>query len=188
MQIFSVIVMSVSTLLLLIWGICESIGIKKREKAGIEEARIHVGIVILAIAIDFFMLMLILISPEMLEHKSRNLPWAMTTLNIVVYIPCSYRLTIDKDRARLSVRLLFFTKHYPLNEVEFKQKGGFKIKYHGKTIFILFLRYMECTQGLDRLWDERCDLHWQEQFQSMSNGAAPVPSAEGKHISPHDQK
>lgn len=186
MEIFKMIAMMATTLLLTIWSVCECVGIRSREKAGIEEARGPIYVALLAIAFDFFILALMLISPETFQEPGkRYFPWVITVINIVVYIPCSYRLTIDKDKDRLGVRLLFLTKHYPLSEVVFQEKGGHKIKYRGKTIFIWYHKNMECSQGLDRIWEERSDLHWQEQVQNLRPiQADPAASSEEKSLPP----
>ena len=188
MEIFKMIAMLGTTFLLAIWSVCESIGSRKREKVGIEEARGPIYVALLAIAFDFFILALMLISPETFQEPGkRYFPWVITVINIVVYIPCSYRLTIDKDKDRLGVRLLLLTRYYPFSEVEFKQKGGYKIKYQGKTIFVWYHKNMISSPGLDRIWDERSDLHWKEQVQNLRPiQADPAASSEERQTPPTD--
>ena len=184
MKITVIVIMWFICLSFLTWAIFEEIAFRRRKMAGMYEAR-SVGFALagglLCTILCFLETCILLESESYTEWQVWKRLLFLMPFYVILYVLASFRVIVDPKGNIFSVRRLFITKSYPLDEVITHYPDTTTVYYHGKKILNITTPLRINIPEQFRWYLAQRDQRWVEELKRDKEQAAAFSEKNETH-------
>lgn len=185
MKITVIVIMWFICISYLTWAIFEAIAVRRRKMAGMYEARPPV---VLALTGGLLCAILCVLETCTLLESESYTEWQvwkrllfLMPFYVILYVLDSFRVIVDPKGNIISVRRLFFTKSYPLDEVITHYPDTTTVYYHGKKIIDIMTPPKVKIPEQFRWYLAQRDQRWVEELKRDKEQAAALSEKNETH-------